>query len=405
MKKIARIALLAACMLGAGTLGAQESIPDPLVTYGGEAVTGARMWNKVRRPELREFFEANMYGRAPKAWGQIRTQLLEEDAGALDGRATRRQVRIFWDGSAAGPYADVLIYLPNGVRGKVPVVVGLNFEGNHSVCADTAVRIPAEAVKNSGGKEIVRGFHAGQWPVEEIIERGYGVATAWRNEVSMDNRDRQMEGVRSVYPALAEGNENWATVSAWAWGLSRIADVLLKDKRVDDKRLAVLGFSRLGKASLWAGATDERFAATISECSGGGGAKLFHRNEGEKIRNLLGSGSSYWFCRNFAQYADRDTRLPFDQHQMMALIAPRALYVASATEDGYADPPGEYEALRRTAPVYALLGQHAALPAEYPAADTPLGAGTRLGYHVRTGRHNVTPEDWKFILDFLDKVN
>jgi hypothetical protein len=383
-------------------LAAQESIPDPLVTAAGERVTTARMWNKVRRPELREFFEQNMYGRAPKEWGQIRTQLLEEDALALDGRATRRQIRIFWDGTEQGPYADVLIYLPNVVRGKIPVVMGLNFEGNHSVCTDPAVRIPREVFDNSQGKEIERGFHYGQWPVDEIIRRGYGVATAWRNEVSMDNRARHMEGVRSLCPALAEGDENWATVSAWAWGLSRIADVLLSDRRVDSKRLSVIGFSRLGKASLWAGATDERFAATISECSGAGGAKLFRRNEGEKVRNLVGVG--FWFCRNFGQYADRDPELPFDSHEMMSLIAPRALYVASATEDGYADPPGEYEALRLTAPVYALLGHPSALPAEFPAADTPLGAGTRLGYHVRTGRHNVTPQDWGYILDFLDRL-
>jgi hypothetical protein len=238
--------------------------------------------------------------------------------------------------------------------------------------------------------------------VNEIIARGYGVATAWRNEVSMDNKARHMEGVREVYPALAEGDENWATVSAWAWGLSRIADVVLKDKRVDAKRLAVIGFSRLGKASLWAGATDERFAAVISECSGAGGAKLLHRNEGEKVRNLVGVG--YWFCRNFAQYADKDTELPFDSHQMMALVAPRALYVASATGDGYADPPGEYAALRLTAPVYDLLGHPSNLSSEFPAADTPVGAGTRLGYHVRTGRHDVTPQDWGYILDFLDRL-
>ncbi|MDR2937399.1 MAG: acetylxylan esterase, partial [Prevotellaceae bacterium] len=186
------------------------------------------------------------------------------------------------------------------------------------------------------------------------------------------------------------------------WGLSRIADLVLSNKRVDDKRVSVIGFSRLGKASLWAGATDERFAATISECSGAGGAKLFHRNEGEKVRNLVGVG--YWFCRNFAQYAGRDTALPFDAHEMMSLIAPRALYVASATADGYADPQGEYAALQLTAPVYKLLGHRSNLPADFPAADTPVGAGARLGYHVRTGKHDVTPQDWEYILSFLDKL-
>ena len=379
---------------------AQAPLPDPLTMENGSRVTTSEEWFDVRRPELREFFESNMYGRAPQDWSQVRSRLLEEDAGALNGLATRKQIRILWDGTEEGPYADVLVYLPNHIQGKVPVVLGLNFEGNHSISIDPGVLIPQEILRQNRGGEIERGFHYGQWPVNEILERGYGVATAWRNEVSLDNRGRHMEGVRSVYPALAEGDENWATVSAWAWGLSRIADLLLGDERIDPERLSVIGFSRLGKASLWAGATDERFAVTISECSGAGGAKLLYRNRGEKVHNLVGVG--YWFCRNFAQYANKDTELPFDSHEMMSLIAPRGLYVASATGDGYADPPGEYEALRLTAPVYELLGYTSNLPEAFPAADTPLGAGTRLGYHVRTGKHDVTPQDWGYILTFLD---
>ncbi|MDL2230784.1 hypothetical protein LJB87_03230, partial [Alistipes sp. OttesenSCG-928-L06] len=396
MKKAIFLALFCA----AGWAATAQDLPDPLTANDGKRVRTEQEWRTVRRPELREFFEANMYGRAPQTWEQIRHFVVEEDSLALNGTATRRQIRIWWDGTPTGPYADVLVYLPNQVSGQIPVVLGLNFEGNHSVCTDPAIRIPEIVLQTEGKKRLDRGFDAGQWPVEEILRRGYGVATAWRNEVSLDNRARHMEGVRSVYPSLAEGDENWATVSAWAWGLSRIADILLQDERLDHSRLSVLGFSRLGKAALWAGATDERFAATVSVCSGAGGAKLLHRNEGEKVHNLVGVG--YWFCRNFGQYANRDTELPFDSHQMMSLIAPRALYVASATQDGYADPPGEYAALQLTTPVYKLLKHRTALPKAFPSPDTPVGVGTPVGYHVRTGKHDTTPQDWKAVLDFLD---
>lgn len=386
-------------LMGAGAW-AQSVVPDPLVCADGTKVTTEKQWYEVRRPELRAFFETNMYGRSPENWEQVRYWTFEQDSLAYGGLATRKQIRIWWDGTPQGPYADVLVYLPNEVQGRVPVVLGLNFEGNHSVCSDPAVLVSNEVIQRNLNKEIIRGFDAGQWPVEEILKRGYGVATAFRNEVSMDRRADHMKGVRSVYPELAEGDANWATVSAWAWGLSRIADVLLADSRVDPERLTVLGFSRLGKAALWAGATDERFAATVSLGSGAGGAKMLRRNEGEKVRNLVGVG--YWFCRNFGQYAQKDTELPFDAYQMMALIAPRALYVASGTEDGYADPTGEFLSARETIPVYTLLGRAASLPEAFPPADTPAGEGSAVGYHVRTGKHDVTPQDWRCILDFLD---
>jgi len=185
--------------------------------------------------------------------------------------------------------------------------------------------------------------------------------------------------------------------------MSRITDIVLEDERIDPERLTAIGFSRLGKAALWAGANDERFSATVSLMSGAGGANMLRRNQGEKIANMTGV-VGYWFCRNFAKYAGMDADLPFDFYQMMATIAPRALYVASASEDEWADPEGEYLGTLRTLPVYALLGYPAALPEAFPAPDTPLGAGGRVGYHCRTGKHDVTLQDWEYILDFLDKL-
>ena len=399
MRAILLLLLSCACI----SLSAQTPVPEILTRPNGTQITTADEWFGTRRREFVEFFEANVYGRAPRTWDQISWWIFDEDPQALGGTATRRQIRIWWNGMSSGPYADVLVYLPNQVKGKIPVVLGLNFDGNHAVCSDPAIRVPDDIMQRSKDKMIERGFHNGQWPVEEILRRGYGLVTASRHEVSSDWRPEYMKGVREVYPSFAEGNENWGTVSAWAWGMSRIADIILQDERIDPDRLTALGFSRLGKAALWAGANDERFSATVSLMSGAGGANMLRRDQGEKIANLTGV-VGYWFCRNFLNYAGQDANLPFDFYQMMAMIAPRALYVASASQDDWADPEGEYLGTLKTLPVYSLLGHPTTLPEKFPAYDTPVGAGGRVGYHCRTGKHDVTPQDWGYILDFLDQL-
>ncbi|MCD8185194.1 MAG: hypothetical protein LUD68_01665 [Rikenellaceae bacterium] len=393
---------LVVMLTGSTLCKAQTGIPDPLIFNDGTPVVTVEAWTDTRRAELFELFTSQMYGRSPEHGQEITWTLFDQQDSALDGLAVRQQFRILWNGTQEGPYTDVLLYLPAQVSGEIPLVVGLNFDGNHTVDEDPDIRLPEYYYRYTQKKPLVRGSDAGQWPIREILARGYGVATAWRSEVSADSRAHHLEGIRSVYPELAEGEENWATVAAWAWGLNRIADLLSLHPRVAGDRICLIGFSRLGKAALWAGATNAQIHATVSVCSGAGGAKLLHRNEGEKVQNLVGVG--YWFCRNFSQYAHKDTELPFDAHMMMSLIAPRALYVASASEDLYADPPGEYAALQLTCPVYQLLGYPSRLPAEFPAADNPVGGGTRIGYHVRTGKHDITAQDWKYVLDFLDRL-
>jgi len=306
-----------------------------------------------------------------------------------------------------------LVYIPNGVDGPVPAFLGLNFWGNHAIHPDPAIRLteswvekrPWPFVDLSGvdankATDATRGINASQWPVETIISRGYALATIYREDVAADHEPYFASGIHPLFVEFQKPDDNFGTLAAWAWALSRGLDALEKEPRIDSKRVAAFGFSRLGKAALWAGANDQRFAMVISNESGAGGAKLFKRGVGEDIKRL-NTVFPHWFARNFREYIDRDTALPFDQHQLLSLIAPRPLYVASAIEDRHSDPEGEFAAAKHAEPVYRLLGSEG-LPCDtWPAPDTSVQGG--IGYHVRSGKHDVLPFDWEQYLKFADR--
>ena len=387
-------------------------LPEVLRGEDGKVVTSAEQWQKSRRDELLELFTKEVYGRAPQPF-EISYEVVSEKKDAIGGKARRREVDVYFGGSKSGISMRLLIYSPVGAKSS-PAFLGLNFQGNHGIDPDPSISLnenwmrPKDGIKNNRATEASRGATANRWPVEMIIDRGYALVTIYYGDIDPDFDDGFQNGIHGQFASVTANipqGEKWGSIAAWAYGLSRALDYLEKDPAVDGNRVAVLGHSRLGKTSLWAGATDSRFKMVISNNSGCGGAALSRRAIGETVERI-NTSFPHWFCDNYTKYNRKENDCPVDQHQLIALIAPRAVYVASATEDRWADPKGEFLSAAHADGVYRLLGTAgmggSAAPKEMPVPDQPIKSGS-IGYHLRTGKHDVTPFDWKQYLDFADQ--
>jgi hypothetical protein len=378
------------------------------VMVDGTLVKSADQWPK-RRAEILELFTTEVYGRGPEAaHPEMRFETRTELGDFLDGKATLNEVRVWFTGKDDGPWMDIMLVVPkSAVEKPVGCFLGLNFGGNHTVHADKRItlseswmRPKADITENHRALEAGRGTAASRWPIETIIARGYALATIYYGDIDPDFDDGFENGIHPAFGGKPKADE-WGSIGAWSYGLSRAMDFLQTDGRIDSNRVAVLGHSRLGKTSLWAGATDERFGLVISNNSGCGGAALSRRAFGETVERI-NTSFPHWFCDHFQRYNDNEGDLPVDQHELIALMAPRPVYIASATGDEWADPNGEFLSGLHAEPVYALLGHENALGVKkQPSPDSPVG--DRIGYHLRTGKHDLALYDWQRYLDFADR--
>ncbi len=387
-------------------------MPDPLTMADGTKVTKSEEWTKKRRPEVLELFQTHVYGHSPARVPATRWEVGPADAHALGDRATRKEITIFLTGAADGPKLTLLLFVPNGAGKPVPAFLGPSFGGNQTVDADPGIALnpnwvagnEKQGVVNHRATEASRGTGAERWPLDLILGRGYALATYYYGDVEPDYPQGWKTGLRAALsPEGAETKwkpDQWGAIGAWTYGLSRALDYLQTDPAIDGQHVAVIGHSRLGKTALWAGASDERFAMVVSNCSGEGGAALTRRNFGETTA-IITKSFPHWFCPAYAGYANAADKLPIDQHELLALVAPRPLYVASASEDLWADPKGEFLAAKNAEPVYALFGKGGLGVAEQPPADHPVG--DFIGYHLRTGKHDITRYDWEQYLNFADR--
>ncbi len=378
------------------------SLPDPLVFDNGLTVNSKKDWEK-RRKEIYQSFEKEIYGVAPEWTGKLKSTIVSQKDNALNGLAKRKQVHLQLINNDRKLEIVILIYLPQNYK-NAPIFLGYNFNGNHTTSTETDIIITDTWVRNNEkigtldnrANENGRGKSVSRWPMKEIISRGFGVATLYYGEIDPDYDDGFKNGVHQLFDS-SRISSSWGSIATWAWGLSRVMDYFETDKEINVKRVIVMGHSRLGKTALWAAASDKRYAMVISNNSGCGGAAISRRKFGETVSSI-NNVFPHWFCDNFKKFNDNEDLLPVDQHELIALIAPRPVSVASAAEDLWADPKGEFLSCFYASPVYELLGMKSFAKNEMPPLNKPVYGD--ISYHVRDGKHDITSLDWKYYMDY-----
>src|SRR5215213_3197847 len=379
------------------------TLPNPLALADGKPVRDAKTWYRRRRPEIVRLFEEHQFGRSPGRPAGMSFDVFDGGTPALGGKALRRQVTINFTRDKAGPKMDLLVYLPAGARQPVPLLLNLSFTANSNAVDDPGIK-PGE-VWGRDRKRIPapQGVSFGKLDVLPFLASGIGVASVYYGDIDPDFPGGLPHGARALYlkPGQTEpAPDEWGTIAAWGWGLSRALDYFETDKGVDAKRVAIVGASRLGKTVLWAGARDTRFAMVIASCSGEGGAALSRRNFGETVKHLTApTRYPYQFAANYQKLADRAAESPVEAHLLLSLIAPRPLLLQTGDTDLWSDPKGEFLAAVAAGPVYRMLGGQDLGTDQMPPAGRPILH--TLGYYMHAGGHGTVPSDWDQFLKFM----
>ena len=414
---VASMSALAAEFPAPGALPASAALPDALAMMDGTRIATKEDWQGKRAPELRALFQHYMYGALPAARA-VKGELLREDKAALGGKATLREVLVH---CGLGEPVHLLVVIPNQRTRPAACFLGLNFSGNYALLDDPQIQMPkgwvsekyAGAPENRAG-ETGRGKQKEAWDIEQSIDRGYAVASFFNGDLIPDEKALAEELLKQFRPVATDvrGPADTATIMAWAWAFSRMVDYLQTVPEIDSKRIAVVGHSRNGKTALLAAAMDERIALAIPSQAGCGGTapnriapdlaqlKPNGRPTAETTA-IINKNFPHWFSGHFKAFDAAVDKLPFDQHCLIALCAPRPVLLSNATGDQWADPAGQFDMLRAADPVYKLLAGVGVGAEKMPAVGQLLDS--RLGYYIRPGKHSMTGDDWKVWLDYADK--
>lgn len=380
------------------------TLPDALKLNNGKPVRNAKTWYARRRPQIEEIFETQQYGRDPGRPADESFDVTDKGTPALDGKAIRKQVTISFSKDESWPKIHLLIYLPANAKKPVPMFFTISFVAPQDAVDDTGITpVMVWNPKTNTKMEPPSGRSFGRINVNALLDAGFGVATFYYGDVDPDYAAGFSNGIRARYlkpGQTVRAPDDWGSIAAWAWGMSRVEDYFETDQDIDAKRVAIHGVSRLGKTVMWAGAHDQRFAAVIASCSGEGGAALSHRDYGETIAHLTApTRYPYQFAANYAKYAGFPDTAPMDANMLIALIAPRPLLLQTGNTDYWSDPKGEFLAEVAAGPVYKLLGKDPLDTDVWPAAGQPVFHD--LAYYMHDGGHGMVPSDWDIYVEFL----
>jgi hypothetical protein len=358
-------------------------LPDIFTSVTGIKIISPELWNKIRRPEILELFRKNVYGRIPETKYGEKFKVIKLDRSAMGGMATQKEIEIAINAAGKSLAIHLTLFTPNSIKKPVPLFLLID----NWLSADA---VPAW--KTNG--EF--------WPVKDALKRGYGMAVFSSSDLDPDNFDDFKNGIHGILDKNPRPDDAWGTLAAWAWGSSRCLDYLITDKDVARDKVAIVGHSRGGKTALWAGAEDTRFAMVVANESGAGGAALARRRLGETVARI-NTAFPHWFCSNYKKYSNNEDALPVDMHMLLALIAPRPLYIDCADQDLWGDPQGCYISLYNAVPVFRLLGNNSDIPKIMPTLNKQVISG-KVGFHIRDGIHNLLLRDWNWFMDFADTV-